>query len=448
MSDLINEAETFATQAHARIDHRRRYSQQPYDVHLRAVAKLVGEVTDDADVIAAAWLHDTVEDTPCTFADIEAKFGPRIARLVAELTDVSRPSDGNRAQRKAQDRDHLAGASPQAKTIKLADLIDNCRDICKHDPRFARVFIAEAHALLAVLGEGDSTLLGRARRSIARCAERLALPLPDATAPQELAENAAKTALVDGSAKRLRRVFLEAFRAEDISESLLSFDAESAAAHAATTLATHNLGVAGIRIDGRMRGYARCEELREGRCADHLRNFAAAQQVDANTPFADVIHVLTFYEYCFVRSFGEVAGVITRSDIQKPEVRMWLFGIITMTEMRLTDDIHRTWPGGEWVRLLSPGRLGKAEALRAERQQRGHHCELLDCLQLADKAQLLMEIPDQLQAYGFKSKAAAKQVAKELESLRNHLAHAQDIVTHNWAQIARMSQRLARIAQQ
>src|SRR5262249_6200576 len=81
---------------HRRIDHRRKYSKQPYDVHLKAVAELVAAVTDDPEMIAAAWLHDVVEDTPVTLDDVEKEFGAAVARLVDGLTDVSRPGDGHR----------------------------------------------------------------------------------------------------------------------------------------------------------------------------------------------------------------------------------------------------------------------------------------------------------------------------------------------------------------
>ena len=86
-----------------------------------------------------------------------------MAQLVDELTDVSRPGDGNRAARKAIDRAHLAAASPRAKTVKLADLTDNARDICRHDVGFGRVYLAEMEALLGVLGDGDAELLAKAR---------------------------------------------------------------------------------------------------------------------------------------------------------------------------------------------------------------------------------------------------------------------------------------------
>ena len=68
---------------------------------------------------------DVVEDTPVSIKDIEDVFGPRVAALVSDLTDVSKPEDGNRATRKELDRQHTAKASPDAKTVKLADLISN-----------------------------------------------------------------------------------------------------------------------------------------------------------------------------------------------------------------------------------------------------------------------------------------------------------------------------------
>ena len=71
----MHRAREFATQAHRRIDQRRKYSKQAYEVHLKAVADLVASVTDDQEMIAAAWLHDTVEDTPATLGDIEREFG-------------------------------------------------------------------------------------------------------------------------------------------------------------------------------------------------------------------------------------------------------------------------------------------------------------------------------------------------------------------------------------
>ncbi|MBN8901419.1 MAG: hypothetical protein BGO51_10435 [Rhodospirillales bacterium 69-11] len=153
---MIDRALAFATRAHA--GQIRRYTGEPYVAHCISVAEIVRSVPHTPEMIAAALLHDTVEDTPVTLDEIAREFGPIVAALVYELTDVSKPEDGNRAARKAIDREHTAKASPDAKTIKLADLIDNTKSIVAHDPAFARVYLPEKRQLLKVLQEGDRTL--------------------------------------------------------------------------------------------------------------------------------------------------------------------------------------------------------------------------------------------------------------------------------------------------
>lgn len=153
----------FAKRAHESIDQRRKYTGEPYIVHPVAVAEIVKSVRHTPEMVAAALLHDTVEDTETTLYDIQNAFGSIVHELVFWLTDVSVPADGNRQVRKAMDRDHIAKAPPEAKTIKLADLIDNTATIKTRDPAFWTIYRAEKMALLDVLGEGDRALWERAR---------------------------------------------------------------------------------------------------------------------------------------------------------------------------------------------------------------------------------------------------------------------------------------------
>ena len=154
---LVDFAYRFAKEAHG--DQKRKYTGDPYITHPVRVAQLVAAVTDDVEMICAALLHDVVEDTEVTIGDIDsAGFGVSIAILVNDLTDISKPSDGNRATRKHIDRMHTAQASRRAKTVKLADLIDNSCSIVVYDPDFARVYMHEKEALLEHLKEGDPTL--------------------------------------------------------------------------------------------------------------------------------------------------------------------------------------------------------------------------------------------------------------------------------------------------
>ena len=448
---LVHRARAFATQAHRRIEHTRKYSKQAYEVHLKAVADLVAWVSDDEEMIAAAWLHDTVEDTPATLGDIEREFGSGVAQLVADLTDVSRPGDGNRAARKAIDRAHSAQASGRAQTVKLADLTDNCRDICRHDKRFARVFAVEMAALLEVLGEGDQRLYRKARQTLDHCAEKLSLRLDMQRVPVDTGESHDLTEGQREFAARNRRalrLFMRAFQAEHIAEPLRSFDGEFEADRVADYLSNRRRHVAGLRQSGRVQGYVRDSELGDAAAQEYMRPFKKGQVVDGEASLADVVHVLTRHDFCFVRVLDDIVGVISRGEMQKPVVRMWLFGFITAIEMALRDRALRRWPDDSWTELMTSSRLNKAEALRDERLRRGQECELLDCIQLSDLARILLGVPEERQAYGFESAAAAKRVVKEMESLRNNLAHAQDIVTHDWAQIARMARNMEALFKQ
>lgn len=165
MSKQVAKADSFAASKHN--GQLRKYTGEPYIVHPRAVKALVSQVDHTEEMLIAALLHDTVEDTDTTLSEIEASFGKEVAELVYWLTDVSQPDDGNRAKRKALDRDHIAKAPPAAKTIKIADLIDNSKSIFQYDKQFGKVYFKEKILLLEVLKEGDQTLLDMAHQIIA-----------------------------------------------------------------------------------------------------------------------------------------------------------------------------------------------------------------------------------------------------------------------------------------
>lgn len=123
---------SFAADKH-RHQRRKGRSQIPYINHPIAVANILlneAKITDEV-VLIAALLHDTVEDTDATFAEIEQHFGQTVRDVVAEVTDdKSLP----KAVRKQQQIDHAAGLSDRAKLVKLADKTSNLRDVALSPP--------------------------------------------------------------------------------------------------------------------------------------------------------------------------------------------------------------------------------------------------------------------------------------------------------------------------
>lgn len=161
---IVQKAREFAANAH--YEQKRKYTGEPYINHPAEVVSILKTVGASDNMIAAAWLHDVVEDCCVAIVTIARLFGEEVAGLVSDLSDISLPVDGSRASRKEIDRQHTAKASPDAKTIKLADLISNTSSIVEHDPHFVRVYLHEKARLLEVLKEGNPTLWKMAHDNI------------------------------------------------------------------------------------------------------------------------------------------------------------------------------------------------------------------------------------------------------------------------------------------
>jgi len=153
--NLYTQALVFAAKAHGA--QQRKYTGAPYITHPVAVAETVRRVHGTEEMVAAALLHDVVEDTGVPIEMVRYEFGPQVAKLVACLTDDASIT-GNRATRKAAALERLKESPASAQTIKVADLIDNTSSIVEHDPKFARTYLAEKQALLIAMERANPEL--------------------------------------------------------------------------------------------------------------------------------------------------------------------------------------------------------------------------------------------------------------------------------------------------
>ncbi len=237
--------------------------------------------------------------------------------------------------------------------------------------------------------------------------------------------------------RRLRRLFLEGFLAMDVAEPLASFDAHADARMVHDFMVLKDFDLVGIRQDGFVSGYALREDLLAGGlCADHLRPFDPREDCVPDTAnLLDVVQSLAINSRCFVAILDRVGAIITLSDLEKPPMRMFLFGIITMAEMLMTEILRHRYGDGSWRSLLSEQRLAKAGQLQEERSRRGQTIDLVDCLQFGDKGWILSYDEDIRLALGQESRRSMRKAIKELETLRNNLAHTQAIIPDGWQRI-------------
>jgi guanosine-3',5'-bis(diphosphate) 3'-pyrophosphohydrolase len=162
--DIIIE---FTDKAHG--EQTRKYSPDRYIVHPVRVMKICAKYNHELPVLAAAILHDVLEDTPVTEQQMreflstlmDEEQAIKTVKLVKELTDVYIKEDYpqfNRRKRKQLESDRMAKTSAYAQTIKYADILDNAEEIAKDDPDFARVFLRECRNLMKVMTDGHPEL--------------------------------------------------------------------------------------------------------------------------------------------------------------------------------------------------------------------------------------------------------------------------------------------------
>ena len=178
MKDLILKAARYAAKSHE--GQTRKDGVTPYIVHPgRVAAAATLHPLGTPEMVAAAWLHDTLEDTPATYSELLDLFGSRVADLVRELTnqfDKHQHPDKNRRERKALEIARLAGVGPEAKLLKLLDRLDNINDAPGPDAGFLRLFAGETRDLMAAVGDADLALRAEVLVAVAKLEDGLVAP--------------------------------------------------------------------------------------------------------------------------------------------------------------------------------------------------------------------------------------------------------------------------------
>jgi len=165
---LIRKAGHFARHAHR--GQQRKYRGSPYSHHPFRVARAVaGHEIGSRITVAAALLHDTIEDTGVREGDLRREFGDEIADLVVELTKPDYPESVSRAQRFELELKRLATISRRAKIIKLLDRMDNVRDSAQIQDRFTEIYLAESKALARELHDADPKVGTKLKKLIEAC---------------------------------------------------------------------------------------------------------------------------------------------------------------------------------------------------------------------------------------------------------------------------------------
>jgi len=237
----------------------------------------------------------------------------------------------------------------------------------------------------------------------------------------------------------LRSLLGSGITARAILEPLQSCPAAAAADEMADILQRRSFDVAGVQSqrDGPVIGFVERETLKGGVVRHHIKPLTADQLISDATALPSVLSVLKARQHAFVLIGPSVEGIVTRTDLNKPPVRVYLFGLISLLEMHLGFWVKDGYGEDAWREKLKAGRLKAARKLQADRRKRHQEASLAECLQFCDKRDLVLVRNDLRGNMGFGATARARGLLQRAEDLRNVLAHSQqDLVQgSSWQEV-------------
>lgn len=189
----------------------------------------------------------------------------------------------------------------------------------------------------------------------------------------------------------LRRLFDDSLKVRHISSPLKACDSESDSTEARKVMVDEYLDRLGVTSNGIIIGYVELHDLKEGKCGSCSKRFDYTEVVAHSAPLIDILPMMRHNPALFLLERTAITSIVTKADLQKPPVRMLLFGMITLLEMYLRDMISVCYPDESFRAKLKPKRIECAEKLLSERRQSEEDLYLVDCLQMCDEYGLLLE---------------------------------------------------------
>ncbi|MGR3177197.1 MAG: CBS domain-containing protein [Candidatus Anammoxibacter sp.] len=228
----------------------------------------------------------------------------------------------------------------------------------------------------------------------------------------------------------LKKIFIDDVTVESIFEPLHCYLANSIAEHAKKTLKSKGFDVAGVKKteSGEVIGYVVTDELANGELRNYVKGIDLELLISDSTPIADIFTVLTNRDFAFVLYGKNITGIITKADINKPPVRIYLFGMISLFEMHLNSWINDFYPDNTWERKITDDKRRTCARDNFEKRK-GNNQDLsfVECLQLCDKREILKESDDFIKKIDIPKKCF-NTFAKRVEKIRNNLAHSQNSI--------------------
>ncbi len=177
-------------------------------------------------------------------------------------------------------------------------------------------------------------------------------------------------------------------------------------------------------------GYIVRDVLGENDVQQYLNEFSLSEIISESTPLSELFEILMDKEFIYVLKGDSIEGIVTRADINKPIVRIYLFGLISLYELHLNYWINELHSENSWMDILNNQRIELADKTFQERKGNNFQLTLLECLQICDKREILRGTEVFLKRFEY-SKTKFKRLLENIEKIRNELAHSQNSIISN-----------------
>ncbi len=242
--------------------------------------------------------------------------------------------------------------------------------------------------------------------------------------------------------REIRALFETGVTVSSIYEPLKSCLAEADATEMAALLDSRGFDVAGVKepdYDSITRFVSAASLKMGGNVRDHAVDIAVENLIADATPLAKVFSILGRREYSFVLVDANVAGIVTRADLNKPPARIYLFGLVSLLEMHLVFWIRKEFGDDAWKEHLTESRMEQALKLYEQRKQKHQELNLCECLQVCDKADVVMTHDELRDLFWINSKNEGRRLFGRAQNLRDLLAHGQTSLVESttWENLAK-----------
>ena len=231
--------------------------------------------------------------------------------------------------------------------------------------------------------------------------------------------------------KELQSIFIDSITTKFIFEPIYCCSLGDSAREVEETLAFRDFDVIGVIDENEnVIGYALRKDLKNSIINEFARKIELENITSDSTPILELLKILSINPYSFVVKSNKVVGIVTRADINKPIVRIYIFGIISLFELHLNYWITENYENESWKDIINERRLDATVEIFENRKGKNEELSLLECAQLCDKRDILKKTNEFITMFGF-SKNEFERLLKDAEKIRNELAHSQNSIIAN-----------------